>query len=466
MTHIVRLRTADQPSRNNLFEYRWNDPLLGKTEERELVALAQAGDNAARENLVEHFHGWLWSLLKPFWRMKDEDLEDVLAAALQGFNTGIDKFDPRKPWRLMTCAKSWVMDAVYVEVRRINYHSTAGEGDADKHVAAHPKLIQLYAVDPDEAVRRVAKAAKCKEDTAERALERPSLNFRKFVDEAGDGVVANPGSRKSLDADKQERGKPIALRAEGINRSGDVVQVDIDKPLATETKEPDQDVVVRKRCGGRIVFELVEQRAKNIDADDPDSDPVMDAKWKPPSKEDHATIDLGVKRAAHDEADALIASFIAGGGVIKQLPPSEPAKPSKRAYRKPAKRPRRSSSPEPKRITEDDKYRVTADGSLTTEERSREEVLAERAKVEGVEPVGVWRSIEDERLRRVRERIATQSRKTAVQNAQTQAQAIVRDSIQSAHAPKRISHHARPIVIARSDRPLQHLPDDALPMAA
>jgi DNA-directed RNA polymerase specialized sigma subunit len=327
MLHVGNLGPAVEPSDKNILldrflgDRRRKLPKLAPDEEHQLIVAAQAGDVGARERLVERFGGWLYSLCEPFRATMDKrDFCDVVAAAAEAFNKAIDKITPSRRNRLSTYAGRVVKTAIYEEVRRIRYGGTAGEGHADRHVAANPKLFRLYETDPAAARAQVIKAVGCKEETAELALQRPSIKFQQFKDEEGDGIFFQR-SRKSFDEDKE----------------GDLVPVEI-------AAKSDQQIIVRSHCAGRIINDVIEQPAKKKAAPDvmvnngievkTDDAPIaLNDRWgKPPAEADHATLDLESKRAEREAADAAVAAFAAKGGAITKYSPVERVQ-RRRSYR-------------------------------------------------------------------------------------------------------------------------------------
>ena len=76
-------------------------PMLTETEKRELLARAHAGDNAARERMVEGNLRLVLSVVQRF-AQRGENLDDLFQVGCIGLIKAIDNFDPAQPVRFST----------------------------------------------------------------------------------------------------------------------------------------------------------------------------------------------------------------------------------------------------------------------------------------------------------------------------------------------------------------------------
>jgi RNA polymerase sigma factor (sigma-70 family) len=124
MRHIRSSTAEPSPNPNHLLEYSWYLPFPSREEERKLLGQAQAGDAAARHELLTRFHGYAKFVCKPHFVGKDyAERSDIIATAMIGLNKAIDRFDLSKPNRFKTYAHPWILKFILLHFegrRRVN----------------------------------------------------------------------------------------------------------------------------------------------------------------------------------------------------------------------------------------------------------------------------------------------------------------------------------------------------------
>src|SRR6266566_5227558 len=98
--------------------------LLTKEQERELISAAQAGDNKAKNILIERNMGlcgkWAGKYQRPFWM----EVDDLVQEGVFGLHRAIQKFDLNKDTRFSTYAVNWVRQAIKRHLEKNYYHKT------------------------------------------------------------------------------------------------------------------------------------------------------------------------------------------------------------------------------------------------------------------------------------------------------------------------------------------------------
>ena len=86
-------------------------PLLTLAEEEELTRLAQAGDQNAKQRLVECNLRFVISVAKPFVH-QGVSLEDLIMEGNLGLINAIERFDPTRGFKLSTYAVWWIRQSI------------------------------------------------------------------------------------------------------------------------------------------------------------------------------------------------------------------------------------------------------------------------------------------------------------------------------------------------------------------
>jgi RNA polymerase primary sigma factor len=86
-------------------------PLLTLAEEEELTRLAQAGDQHAKQRLVECNLRFVISVAKPFIH-QGVSLEDLIMEGNLGLINAIERFDPSRGFKLSTYAVWWIRQSI------------------------------------------------------------------------------------------------------------------------------------------------------------------------------------------------------------------------------------------------------------------------------------------------------------------------------------------------------------------
>ncbi|MCQ2248016.1 MAG: sigma-70 family RNA polymerase sigma factor [Treponema sp.] len=95
---------------------------LSQEEERTLIEKAQKGDRASRDRVVSSNLRYVVNVAKKF-QDRGVDLEDLVCAGNIGLVKAVDKFDPSKGTRFITCADFWIKAEIRMEIgngRRIH----------------------------------------------------------------------------------------------------------------------------------------------------------------------------------------------------------------------------------------------------------------------------------------------------------------------------------------------------------
>lgn len=87
-------------------------PLLTLAEEEELTRLAQAGDQHAKQRLVECNLRFVISVAKPFIH-QGVSLEDLIMEGNLGLINAIERFDPTRGFKLSTYAVWWIRQSIF-----------------------------------------------------------------------------------------------------------------------------------------------------------------------------------------------------------------------------------------------------------------------------------------------------------------------------------------------------------------
>lgn len=86
-------------------------PLLTAEEERELLRLAQAGDEVARQHLVLANLRWVLKIARSY-ASRQMPLEDCIGEGVLGLHKAIERFDLNRPYRFATYAFWWIRQSI------------------------------------------------------------------------------------------------------------------------------------------------------------------------------------------------------------------------------------------------------------------------------------------------------------------------------------------------------------------
>lgn len=123
---------------------------LTADEELRLIALAQAGDESARNELIERHYRFIWkATARHLSRQRMFTPEEMVGEAVIGYMRAIEKFDLERGIRLNTYADYWI---------RNHLQTVVGAG---RHAVTVPKYIQRGGVEciRGEQTRSAAAAA-------------------------------------------------------------------------------------------------------------------------------------------------------------------------------------------------------------------------------------------------------------------------------------------------------------------
>ena len=86
---------------------------LSREEERRLVPLAQAGDKAAFQALVQHNIRFVIQTARTFWREDGHiELDELISEGVLGLITAIQRFDIEAGHKLITYAVWWIRQSI------------------------------------------------------------------------------------------------------------------------------------------------------------------------------------------------------------------------------------------------------------------------------------------------------------------------------------------------------------------
>lgn len=86
-------------------------PLLTAEEEKDLAAKAHAGDEEARERLINSNLRLVVSVAKQY-KTNRLSLNDLIQEGNLGLIKAVDKYDEKRGWRFSTCAVNWIKSAI------------------------------------------------------------------------------------------------------------------------------------------------------------------------------------------------------------------------------------------------------------------------------------------------------------------------------------------------------------------
>ena len=87
-------------------------PLLSKSEEKELVILAQSGDEEARSRMIESNLRLVVSIAKKYHKYSKKDIMSLISEGNIGLIKAIEKFDPKTKYRFSTYAWWWIKQSI------------------------------------------------------------------------------------------------------------------------------------------------------------------------------------------------------------------------------------------------------------------------------------------------------------------------------------------------------------------
>jgi RNA polymerase sigma factor (sigma-70 family) len=247
-----------QPVQSDLTRYRFCGRILTPSEERDLLRRAQAGDGAAKNELVSRFHR---SVLEIAGQYHGPAHEDLVAAGLLGLCEAIAKFDLRRKNGFFAYAKWLIREEIREAAKEWRKRGQAGETRADRYVYDNPNAT------PDDIAKKVG----CSVSDAGAATQRAEAyrNGHERYDTTENGAYDEDdncrGQRRATaheiyslyDFYSPQQLSP-QLRFHGaVSRLIDALAVDADKRAARRLKQ------IGRRA---YALELVERDRKRIAA--------------------------------------------------------------------------------------------------------------------------------------------------------------------------------------------------------
>ncbi|HWV84635.1 MAG TPA: sigma-70 family RNA polymerase sigma factor [Capillimicrobium sp.] len=170
-------------------------PILAPDAERALIATAQAGDPAARAQLVEAFLPVIASLARTYRDSPRIERMELLQEGVVGLLRALERFDPRRGTPFWAYAAWWVRQAMQELVSELTRPVVLSDR-ALRQLArirdAHRDSVRETGAEPsrDEVVRRTGLTLEQVDNLL--ALERPPRSIDEPV-HADDGVVGTFG---------------------------------------------------------------------------------------------------------------------------------------------------------------------------------------------------------------------------------------------------------------------------------
>lgn len=88
-------------------------PVLPADEQRRLIALAQAGDTAAKDKVILHSLGLVAKVVAPLCEDQEDPFQDLFHEGVFGLMRAIELYDVARPVKFSTYAMLWIQQAVW-----------------------------------------------------------------------------------------------------------------------------------------------------------------------------------------------------------------------------------------------------------------------------------------------------------------------------------------------------------------
>lgn len=114
ITTEIQSKVSNTDQRNYLYKYLKEINAFENLSRQEEVSLAiakDAGDDQAREKLINHNLRWVVSIARNFWTKGNyqQDLWELIAQGNLGLIAAVDRFNYKKDSRVSTYATSWII---------------------------------------------------------------------------------------------------------------------------------------------------------------------------------------------------------------------------------------------------------------------------------------------------------------------------------------------------------------------
>jgi RNA polymerase sigma factor (sigma-70 family) len=126
---------AAEPKHSDLSRRRWHTPFPDRREQRQLIRDAKAGDERAKDKLLEAFHRLVLRIANEH---SGPVFEDLVSAGFAGLWVAITRFNENRGNGLEAYAPSWIKKYIRDEIKKWRREGQSGETGQDRYVYSNP----------------------------------------------------------------------------------------------------------------------------------------------------------------------------------------------------------------------------------------------------------------------------------------------------------------------------------------
>lgn len=165
-THCIHWRESDLP------------PVLTSEEERDLIdTYRSTGDLTARDRLITSNLRYVVSVARDYRNLK-VDMRDLVQEGVLGLIQSLDKFDPSRGVRLVTCADSWIRAAIllYLQTKCSTVRNVTSKLSRELYYRLKT-IPSPDSADYEPTIARIAAEKGCSETRVQESIERLRLSY-------------------------------------------------------------------------------------------------------------------------------------------------------------------------------------------------------------------------------------------------------------------------------------------------